>query len=313
MKTYYLFSRRLSLFSVLGILAITATSCGSYQNSSYYDDGIYGGSENRQTVNTATNNSESNKYKEYFSNPDQEIVIFTDVDSYSNVSNDSVSKGQVYNNSNAGWGDNAQSITVNVYDNNWGWGYWNNYWYGSYWGWGWNSWYGPGWGFGWNNWYGPNWGLGWGWGWNSWNNWYGPGWGGYYGHNHWGSYYNGGRRGTNYPSYYGNRLNSSYNNRYQSNGVRSNRNFTTPRNNNFNTRPNSTPVRSNNTPTRTNTNAAPTRTNINNSSSQPRNSVRTQTQSAPSRSYAPSSSYGGGRSSGGGSYGGGRSSGGGRR
>jgi hypothetical protein len=301
MKTYYLFSRRLSLFSVLGILTITATSCGSYQNSSYYDDGIYGSSENKPTQNTTETNSDS-KYKEYFSNAE----IFTDVDNYSNVSTDSVSNGQAYDRSNAGWGENAQSITVNVYDNNWGWGYWNNYWYGSYWGW--NSWYGPGWGWGWNNWYGPSWNVGWGWGWNSWNNWYGPGWGGYYGYNgynHWGSYYNGGRRGTAYS--YGNRLNSSYNNRYQSNGVRSNRSFNTPRNSNFNTRSNTTPVR-------TNSNTAPTRTNINNSSSQPRNSVRTQTQSTPSRSYTPSSSYGGGRSSGGGgSFGGGRSSGGGRR
>ena len=298
MKTYYLFSRRLSLFSVLGILTITATSCGSYQNSSYYDDGIYGSSENKPTQNTTETNSDS-KYKEYFSNAE----IFTDVDNYSNVSTDSVSNGQAYDRSNAGWGENAQSITVNVYDNNWGWGYWNNYWYGSYWGWGWNNWYGPGWGWGWNSWYGPSWNVGWGW--NSWNNWYGPGWGGYYGHNHWGSYYNGGRRGTAYS--YGNRLNSSYNNRYQSNGVRSNRSFNAPRSSNFNTRPNTTPVR-------TNSNTAPTRTNINNSSSQPRNSVRTQTQSTPSRSYTPSSNYGGGRSSGGGgSYGGGRSSGGGRR
>ncbi|MBA4134855.1 MAG: hypothetical protein C0525_09025 [Flavobacterium sp.] len=299
MKTYYLFSQRLSLFSVLGILTITATSCGSYQNTSYYDDGIYGSSENKQTQSTT--NSESNKYKEYFSNTE----IFTDVDNYSNVSTDSVSNGQAYDRNNAGWGENAQSVTVNVYDNNWGWGYWNNYWYGSYWGWGWNNWYGPGWGWGWNSWYGPSWNVGWGLGWNSWNNWYGPGWGGYYGHNHWGSYYNGGRRGTAYS--YGNRLNSSYNNRYQSNGVRSNRSFNAPRSSNFNTRPNTTPVR-------TNSNTAPTRTNINNSSSQPRNSVRTQTQSTPSRSYTPSSNYGGGRSSGGGgSYGGGRSSGGGRR
>ncbi len=141
MKTYYLFSRRLSLFTVLGILTITATSCGSYQNSSYYDDGIYGSSENKPTQNTTETNSDS-KYKEYFSNAE----IFTDVDNYSNVSTDSVSNGQAYDRSNAGWGENAQSITVNVYDNNWGWGYWNNYWYGNYWGW--NSWYGHGWGWG---------------------------------------------------------------------------------------------------------------------------------------------------------------------
>ena len=67
MKTYYLFSRRLSLFSVLGILAITVTSCGSYQNSSYYDsDGIYGNSEvksNTTVAETNTNSINNNKYK----------------------------------------------------------------------------------------------------------------------------------------------------------------------------------------------------------------------------------------------------------
>ena len=159
MKTYSYSGKRLSIYSLFGLIAVVLSSCGSYQNSSYYDgDGVYGNSQNKRQV-TNKNNSHSDKYQEYFSDLNKDSQSFTDVDNYSTVNNDTIKKTENYNSNNSSWGNNPQSITVNVYDNNWGYGYWNNYWYGNYWGY--NSWYGPSWG--WNSWYGPSLSIGWGW------------------------------------------------------------------------------------------------------------------------------------------------------
>ena len=115
MKTYYFNRKRLSTYALFGFLAIVTSSCGSYQNSSYYDnDGAYGGSQ------TNNNNSQSNKYQEYFSDLNKDAEAFTGIDSYTSVTNDSIKKTENYNSNNAGWGNNPQSVTVNVYDNNWG-------------------------------------------------------------------------------------------------------------------------------------------------------------------------------------------------
>ena len=311
MKTYSYSSKRLSIYSLFGLIAFAVSSCGSYQNSSYYDrDGVYGNSQNKREVSNK-DNSQSSKYQDYFSNLNKESQSFTDVDKYSTVNNDTIKRTENYNSNNSSWGSNPQSVTVNVYDSNWGYGYWNNYWYGNYWGY--NNYYGPSFGWGWNSWYGPSWSLGW-------SNWYGPSYYGYYGgyYNNWygnnyhnNYYYNGGRRGSAYAySSNGNRYGVRNGTRTSNfNGGRSN-SYSTSGNRNThynNTRTSSTePVRNyNSNPTRTNTYSQPTRSNNN--------------ESAPVRSYAPSSntrssSYGGGSYGGGSGGGGGRSSsGGGRR
>jgi len=312
MKTNYHSSKRFSIYTLFGILAITISSCSSYQNSSYYDDGIYGSSQHQQKMNST--NSQSNKYQQYFSDLNKDAEVFTNIDNYSSTANDSLAKSnENYNANNSSWGNNPQSVTVNVYDNNWGYNYWNNYWYGSYWGW--NNWYGPSFGWGWNSWYGPSWSLGWGFGWN---NWYGPGWyGGYWG-NYCNDYYyhNGGRRGDLYGNYgnYGNRFggarSGNIRNTSSYSGIRGN-NLTTPsRTNNFgNPRNNFNNIRSNNnsSPVRNNSNSAPSQ-NYTPTPTQPRGNVRSESYT-PSRSYTPSSNYGG-RSSSGGGFSGGRSSGG---
>jgi hypothetical protein len=295
MKTNYFFSQRLSIYVFLGSFSIMISSCSSYQNSSYYDnDGIYGGSENNKSVANSNENTQSNKYQEYFSDLNKDAQSFTKVDEYNATSNDSISN-------NAAWGSNPQTVTINVYDNDWGWSYWNNYWYGGYWGWG--GMWGPNWG--WGGMWGPNWGWGtgfwgpnWGWGWNNW-----------YGNNNWcGGYYN-----NYYHSYAGGRRGSAYNGSIASGrgtNSRISNNYSSRNNNGISTRNNSfNNVRSSNNSTRNYSNNS-TRTNTNSNST--RNNVRTQT-SSPTRTYSPSSNYGGGRSSygGGGSYGGGRSSGGG--
>ena len=167
------------------LAALFLISCGTYQQSSYYeDDGIYSnnnrvvGVEKRNAEAVRLEKQESDIYGDYFGQKAQEYdeiledEIFTDIDSYSSqISNDSIPLGEqttyfannnTYN-GNPGWGDNPTSVSINVYDNSWAWG-------GLGWGWGWNDpWLWNGWGWG---------GYGWGWGWNNpwrWNRW---GWGG---------------------------------------------------------------------------------------------------------------------------------------
>jgi hypothetical protein len=332
MKTYYFSSAKsISVFTIMGLISIIMTSCGSYKNSSYYDgDGIYGGSEVKNTDNRPQSDSrESNQYKDYFGSlqkDNEEVEIFTDVDSYNsdNYTNQD-DRNEGYESGYSGWGSNPENITVTVYDNNWAWNGWNNYFYGpSYgWGWnmGWNSWYGPNYGWGWNNWYGPGYGY-YGWGWNNYYNNYG-----YYNHHH---VYNRGIRGSSFRSdgnrstigrrnttgtrntnYNGVRRNPSYNgtrnpnNNYQPrrNETTTPRNYT-PRNNNNNPR-NYSPRGTN--PSQTSPrNYTPTRPE----SDTPRSNAPTRSDSSSPRSYSPSS--GSSQNSGSG-YGGGRSNSGGRR
>ena len=334
MKTFYPINSKNIAFSLMGLLAILTTSCGSYQNSSYYDnDGVYG--SERPTTQTENKYSEqnlekSNEYAQQFRAMQEDYSYFTDVDNYNSQKQDTVVT--VYRNESnsnyAGWGNNSSDVTINYYDNGWGW----NNWYSPFWGysnigwgagWGWNSWYGANWGWGWNSWYGP----GWGWGWNNWygNNW---GWNGYYGNNWgWNGYYgrdvvyNGGRRGgSNYYNPNGGRngrysdgrtsttrpnFNGTRNNpRTQNNGTRPSVNprntprensSGTPRNNNYSTpRNNSSTPRSNNYSTPRSNNYSTPRSN--NNYSTPR--------SSSGGSFGGSSSGGGGRSGGGGSRGG---------
>lgn len=166
MKTIYLHMKKLSLGSLLGLLIVNLTSCGTTKNSSNPEsDGIYATQATQTKTTVSTNNSSA--YKQYFTTKElqsKDIVVYEDYD-------ETLDSTEVAERSYSGWGENPSTVTVNVYDSGWdnwgmgiGWGMgmgWNN------WGWGWNNW-----GWGWNSWYGPGWGWGWGW-----NNWYGPGWG----------------------------------------------------------------------------------------------------------------------------------------
>jgi hypothetical protein len=144
MKTISSILPKFSIYSLSGFLAVFMASCGSYQNTSYDNDGIYGASGKQQQ----TTASSGNGYKEYFGalqndnqQPDQ---IFTDVESYNSnyVENNENNTDQNYSSGYSSWGSNPDNVTVNVYGNNWG---YNNFWYSNYWGWnlgwGWNSWY----------------------------------------------------------------------------------------------------------------------------------------------------------------------------
>ncbi|RAR70841.1 hypothetical protein [Flavobacterium aciduliphilum] len=186
MKTNQYLIKKTSLFFFFAVLTITANSCGSYQNSSYYDnDGIYGTSENVRPERHETARN-GNYYKDYFSSlhKDNEQV-FTDVDKYSTYK-DSIAPNNAAPNQNsndyAGWGSNPSTTTVNVYTNGWYTPSWGRY-YGNYWGY--NGWYGNSWGY--NSWYAPSWSLSWGW--------YGP----YYNYYGYGYY----PYGYYYPNYFG--------------------------------------------------------------------------------------------------------------
>jgi uncharacterized membrane protein YgcG len=296
MKTKYFYDNKITIYSILGLMALLTASCGSYQSTSYYDsDGVYGSNERGNTSQT-----EPTTRKDYFSAYKTENTeTFTDVENYSTSYADAPSTVVVQESANyGGWGDNTEGVTVNVYGGNWPYYGWNNYWYGSYWGW--------------NSWIGPSWGIGWGWGYPYYGGYYGwgyPYYGGYYGnyyyggghyHNHYSNHsyaYNSGRRNYNY--------NGGRGRNYSTNGTRSY--STGTRNNSYTTSPRTYTPRS--TGTRSET-SAPRQYNNNTNST-----YSTPRSSSPTPSYTPSNSGGtrSGGSSGGGSYGGGGSRGGGRR
>jgi hypothetical protein len=100
-------------------------SCGSYQNTSYYDnDGI--GTTSNQTSERTVQNTPDNQYGTYFNsqNDYQTTETFTDVDTYSDydLQNDTTQENYCLSR----LGGNPQS--VNVYDgwgmNNWGMNNW---------------------------------------------------------------------------------------------------------------------------------------------------------------------------------------------
>ncbi len=310
MKTNIFSSPNTSLYSLIVFLSILMTSCGSFQNSSFYDqDGIYGNINTRNNEKVVQNNS-SNRYKEYFNslqNDNTPTEIFTNVDNYTdyNTVNDSI---QYSNQDYADWGNNPESTSINVYSNPWsmsmgfGFGYpYYGYGYGNpYFGFGYPF-YGYGYGYGY-----PHYGYGWG---NS-------------GHYYNSYVHNPTRRGSSYTTpTNGNRLSQ---NQGRTNVVTNNTSYrtsapvsNTSRNNNTNYRSNTnTYNRGNyiiNNATRNSTlmnrSSNQTQTNSNNSSRQ------SYTPSNSSRNSGSNNTGGGGRSSGGGgnSGGGGRSSGGGGR
>lgn len=299
--------KQMTLAFVVGVL-LSFNSCGSFQYSGIYDDGIYSESTPTEQVNeTVDNTSNSSEYyKNYFKEKSLQIEednsVFTDVDSYEGTYADDSENTNDY----AGWGENNSSeLVINVYNdrpfygNGWGYNYRNN--------WGWN--------FGWNNWgfgiWQPNYYNLW---YSPWNDpWYNP-------YCYYGCYNNFGYFNNGYNSYYRGRSYSYINggrSRYRNSrslssrsvlsattrsrtNTRSNTRSTTrsqattrptnsssttrPTRNNSMTRP--TTTRSSNRTTRPNTTTRPTRSTTRSSSPS-----RTRTRSSsPTRSRSSSSS-----------------------
>ncbi|HZW62129.1 MAG TPA: hypothetical protein VFF15_00645 [Flavobacteriaceae bacterium] len=206
-------------YAIATLIALTLTSCGSYQYVGSSDDGIYdSGYENVEYVESREVETQSNDYyKNYFKEKRMEYEaiakedeIFTDIDSYQSetyTEQDSLTNDY---RGYAGWGSASQDVVINVYSG------WNNgFWWDPYWGYGWNRWNR------WNTWNTWHWNMGWGYygafdpwyspyfgfGWNYFGN---PFWNGYYGYPYWNygfghhNYYrtsvayNAGRRGSGY-------------------------------------------------------------------------------------------------------------------
>ena len=119
MQLYY-FSNPIRSFLRIFIL-IFLTGCGSYQYSSIMTEDIYETIENvspQTTQSTASTNTQSSYYQNAFSEKSNEYaavnnendVLFTDADEYtdSSVENDST------NNNYGPWGDNKTNVTINM-------------------------------------------------------------------------------------------------------------------------------------------------------------------------------------------------------
>ncbi|MCB0376372.1 MAG: hypothetical protein KDD04_10675, partial [Sinomicrobium sp.] len=161
-------------FFYLLMIAIAASSCASFQYTSYHSDGGYDRYASEQPYS-------SQGYQDYFAYKSQQYAtpsdgqgeVFTDIDAYSSTSvNTNVDivadYGYGYDpgNSYPGWGSAVTNVSVNVIPvYNWGWSNWGwNSWYGNpYYYYGYNGWYNPYWGY-----YSPVWRPNWGWG--GWSN-----------------------------------------------------------------------------------------------------------------------------------------------
>ncbi|MEH6765550.1 MAG: hypothetical protein V7655_13685 [Aequorivita antarctica] len=207
--------KRFIPIALAGVFTLLLTSCGTYNNGYNENDGIYASGNNTNTEEGSTNVEDpyerSNYYKQYFqsksnaySDLPEEGAIFTDIDAYSTTESldeeGNIIIEENYNEEGYGsWGNNAENVTINIY-NSGGYGFYHNpYWYGGYWGWGYPY-------YGYST---PYWGISYGWSYPYYGYGYGYGYGyPYYGYGNYNpyynnSYYNGvsynrGRRNTDY-------------------------------------------------------------------------------------------------------------------
>lgn len=293
---------KLPFFVALSFTFVLA-SCGSYQYVGYESDGIYSDSESTyeeaataQPETAVTYTEDNSYYKNYFNEkvnqysdiPEDESVIFTDIESYEGDYSDENQQEGVQN-EYVGWGQASNNVTINYIDNSWGfydpwlwnsaWGYgygWNSWRYNN---WGWNAGY-VGFGWGWNNYWGYN---NWGWGYS--NYWCPPGFHGYY-YNNRNLAYNSGRRGSVLAYTNRNSISRRNSNIYRRNTSAVSRRGSTTRNNSA-TR---STVRRNNTSTRSNNSSVRPRTNTRSNSSRVTRPRSSSTRSNSSRMTTPRSS-----------------------
>ena len=118
MKTNYFSTKKASIYSLFGLLAIFMTSCSSYQSSSYDSDGIYGEPQRRNNATEQTNTQNTG----YFASLQEDPEFFIDSENYSSPLYNGQDKDTVYvtETGYAGWGSNPEGVTINYYDNGWG-------------------------------------------------------------------------------------------------------------------------------------------------------------------------------------------------
>ena len=157
MKTYNGLQSKLARLGALILIMGLVVSCGSYQNTSYYDnDRVYNSTPRQQQITQS--NADANYYSNYFKQAGEDLQYFTDVDNYTSSTSDSTNHKPLQAIGYGGWGDETDNVSINIYNNGWGYSPYYNSWYGSpYWGisfgfnWGWGGYYSP--------WYGSSWGY----------------------------------------------------------------------------------------------------------------------------------------------------------
>ena len=116
---FTIFINKISKILCASVFFAMFISCGSFQYSGTYDDGIYNNSnsvdENQNEINRSSNSSEY--YKNYFKEKSLSLgensTTFTDTESYEGDYKAENTDTENY----AGWGqNNSKDITINVYD-----------------------------------------------------------------------------------------------------------------------------------------------------------------------------------------------------
>ena len=122
--------------TIIGLaISFLLISCGTYQNASYGDDGIYSGTavnsnpnEQNRTVQQPNNSNTGSYFSQKIEEYDQQLNaqngnVLTDVEGYSSNNQYNGQQQQVEYYDQPEWGANAQA-NIQTYAN-WGWG--NNY------------------------------------------------------------------------------------------------------------------------------------------------------------------------------------------
>lgn len=144
-KNYFKKNGALGIFLLASLLLLG--SCHSYEYVSY-NDGIYGEVESQKNFDPKRTNLVSqkpNQYASYFSNKaleyddlDEQGVVFTDIDSYSNENYTDTNPSTLnYESGNPSWGSVSDKVEVNIYNT----GFRNPFW-GGYYSYGWDNYYG---------------------------------------------------------------------------------------------------------------------------------------------------------------------------
>ena len=125
------------------LIVVGAVGCGSFQNSSYYSDGIYGNADIvvvRKSKPQAKSNP--NAYTQYFDEKAKQYAWEDDTEQLALTTIDSLGQGDIKNyKSNPNWGGGNKTTQIIIQDNRFNYGYADALWF--------NNFYNP-WDFYWN-------------------------------------------------------------------------------------------------------------------------------------------------------------------
>lgn len=133
-----------------GLFALLLNSCGVHNYGPGDNDGIY---QSETETAVEADNQKSSYYKQYFESKDktyedlpEEDLIFTDIEAYSTTESMDeegyivIEENYDYDDGYGGWGNNAEDISINIYNYGGYYGhfynpFWYSYWYYPRWNW----------------------------------------------------------------------------------------------------------------------------------------------------------------------------------